>query len=234
MLHAILLNKAGRNISTKEVHWRDLFRASEDSLTSTIIGSLLYLPAKLFWQILNRSNYGGYSFSLSTKIEMVQFWPHWRDTNNCIIEPDVFIRTSEFDFIIEAKRFDDNQQYASQWQNELLAYHNEFGDENRKVIFLAIGGINNENIEEFNIHSMLATIIKCRWFRLLNEVKSVILNVEKNRYESYDDSIMRILKDIVSGFGVHGYSTGTWFKDQDFSKLLPISFHPIPLKKLSK
>ncbi|MDB5250655.1 MAG: hypothetical protein JWQ40_5049 [Segetibacter sp.] len=226
MLQAILLNKAGRNISTKEVHWRELFRASEDSLTSTVIGTLLYLPSPLFWQILNRSCYGQVCFQVSSKIETVSFWPRWRDTNDSLIEPDVFIRTSEFDLIIEAKRFDDKQQYEGQWLKELSAYFNDFSEDNKKVFFIAMGGIYNENIEEFQVNSKRAVVIKCRWFRLLNEIKLQLATLENKEYSNYDDSAKRILKDIISGFGIHGYSTGTWFGDQDFSKLIPISLNP--------
>ncbi len=57
MLHAILNNKAGKSIAGSEVHWRQLFTASEDSLTSTIFGYLFHLPIELFWQILNKACY---------------------------------------------------------------------------------------------------------------------------------------------------------------------------------
>lgn len=57
MLHLIYSNKAGRNFnSNPEVNWKALFKASEDSFTSSIFGLLLYLPAQQFWDIIVNSS----------------------------------------------------------------------------------------------------------------------------------------------------------------------------------
>jgi len=52
MLHLIYSDKAGRNFNSDPVvNCKALFKASEDSFTSSIFGLLLYLPAEKFWDI---------------------------------------------------------------------------------------------------------------------------------------------------------------------------------------
>jgi hypothetical protein len=227
MLHAILLNKAGRNLSNSEVHWRELFAASEDSLTSTIFGNLFHLPVELFWQILNNSCYSESLTTQNPKILSVDFWPHWSaedSYNTNFVEPDIFIRTTDFDLIIEAKRYDDNQQSTGQWKNEFQGYLNEYGKEEKKVILLAVGGISNEEPEDIIFHEKKMWVLKCRWMKILQEVKSIQAKLEKNQgYLNNVDSTLVILNDTILGFGIHGYATGSWIEDEDFSKLTPIS-----------
>ncbi|MFI5140284.1 MAG: hypothetical protein ACHQIM_20865, partial [Sphingobacteriales bacterium] len=128
MLQAINSNKAGRNISSTEVHWREIFKSSEDSLTSTIFGLLFYLPSELCWKIIRESCYE-FLIPFPSKVTVKEYWPSWNsvNTNNTnYIEPDLFIRTPEFDLIIEAKRYDYGQQYRAQWEGEIRAYFNEY------------------------------------------------------------------------------------------------------------
>jgi hypothetical protein len=227
MLHAILFNKAGRSLTSSEIHWRQLFSASEDSLTSTIFGNLLHLPIELFWQILNNSCYGELLAMQSSRILSVEFWPHWMaegSYNTNFIEPDIFIRTSDFDLIIEAKRFDYNQQSLSQWKNEFQGYINEYGDEQKKVVLLAIGGIENELPETISIQDKNIRVVKSRWMKVLNEIKNVESKLEKaNNCLNNIDSTLVILHDTILGFGIHGYATGKWFEDENFSKLIHIN-----------
>jgi len=227
MIQAILSNKVGRSFNNSEINWRQLFKASEDSLTSTIFENLLHLPIELFWQILNNSCYHNEGLVKGNpKIIEVQFWPKWKatDSTNCrFIEPDVFIRTIDFDLIIEAKKYDDNQQYEEQWKNELQGYRNEYENDEKEVIFLAIGGIRAEEVETIMIKDKTFSIIKCRWAKLLQEVKYTLKALEKsNGYLSNVDAIIRVLNHIIEGFGIHGYMTGKWFENEDFSKLTPI------------
>lgn len=227
MLHAILFNKAGKSLANREMDWRQFFTPSEDSLTSTIFGNLLHLPVELFWQILNKSCYGDGLTNQNSRILSVEFWPHWTPTysnNTNFIEPDIFIRTTHFDLIIEAKRFDYNKQSSQQWENEFQGYLNDYGNDQKEVIFLALGGISNEEPEIIKLKDRNMRVIKCRWIRLLNEVKNVQMKLEKiQNHISNIDSTIIIINDIVMGFGIHGYATGKWLEDEDFSKICQIN-----------
>lgn len=228
MLHAILSNKAGRNIDSKEVHWRELFTTSEDSLTSTIIGGLLHLPVELFWQILNNACLGHLTTGLASRIISVDFWPHWtaeNSENTNFVEPDVFIRTSDFDLIIEAKRFDYSQQSFAQWKNEFQGYINEYEDRPRRIILLAIGGLTDYLSEQqIEIAGAHMSIVKCKWSSILSEVKSSVDRLEnaKGVLNNIDASII-ILNDIIRGFDLHGYVAGTWLEDWNFKPYLEIN-----------
>ena len=134
MIQAILSNKAGRNFLSNQFYWKDLFSASEDSLTSTLFGTLLYLPRELFWRILRGAIYECGIEGLESEIVHIEFWPHWitsNSTNKIYIEPDLFIRTSNYDLIIEAKRYDFDQQNKFQWENQFKEYLNQYGYEKK-------------------------------------------------------------------------------------------------------
>jgi hypothetical protein len=235
MLQAILFNKAGRNITSNEVHWRQLFTTSEDSLTSTILGTLFYLPVELVWHILNRSCSAEDAVSGCPRITSVEFWPHWDSghTGNAnFVEPDVFIRTRDIDLIIEAKRH--GQQSPGQWRNQLQAYLNEYERDNKKVLLIALDGISNELPETIDVDGKNFQVLKCRWIGILNEIKSVARELENGKgLLNYNDSILNILNDLILGFGIHGYATGAWFEEVDFNKLRSINLGPAQLLTFS-
>jgi hypothetical protein len=221
MLQAILLNKAGRSISSNEVHWRQLFSASEDSLTSTIFGILFYLPKNLFWQVLLNACYNSPISNINNIIERIEYWPRWNaknSTNSSFIEPDIFIRTQDFDLIVEAKRYDLNQQNKFQWENEFIGYLNHYYDADKNIYLLAVGGINDEQVEVLEIGSKKCFVIKCRWGRILLEVKRLKKEIEKNENNfNYTDSLLAIIQDLIIGFRIHGYATGEWFEDTELN-----------------
>ncbi|PWK76462.1 hypothetical protein LX99_03328 [Mucilaginibacter oryzae] len=238
MLQAISLNKAGRNITSDEIHWKKLFRTSEDSLTSTIFGLLLYLPNELFWDILLKSCYGNDIPNYSYRITDYSFWPRWdplntRNTN--LVEPDLFIKTLDFDIIIEVKRYDQGLQDAEQWISEYKAYLNEFGDFNRDVYLIAVGGINDDKTETIILNEApyldkKIKVIKCRWSRLLKTVKDFHYKFDKNQLMlSAHSSVFNILNDLLLGFRIHGFYTGEWFEKTDFGELSGIRDESIHL-----
>jgi len=212
MLHAIRNNKAGRNFQDA-VNWRALFGASEDSLTSSVFGHLFYLPTNLFWQVLLQSVH---EFKLPPedglpKIISYEFWPRWDatdTTNSYTVEPDIFVRTSAFDLIIEAKRNDYGQQYQKQWENQVQAYLNEYGQEQRRVMLLAVGGINNGDERPTSLPVLDKTIrvYKCRWRNLLCAIRDT-----QHKLPTGSEHIGNVMKDLIASFALHGYATNDWF-----------------------
>lgn len=223
MLHAILNRKLGRSIDSQEVHWSALFKASEDSLTSTIFGSLLHLPANLFWQVLKGAAYTNELNQVDENLETIEFWPHWnaeKSENKNFVEPDVFFRTKNFDIIIEAKKHDDKQQDSAQWLNELNAYTSEYTEAKRQVILLAIGGIHNTDSEiKTSSDGVQCAVVKCRWVRVLDQVKQLRDAYERRDLSVSEATIHRISKDLINGFAIHGYYTGDWFEHQGFQSM---------------
>ena len=111
------------------------------------------------------------------------FWNSEHTTNSNRVEPDVFFRFKELDVIIEAKRYDDHQQSSSQWENEVQGYLNEYKDDNKDVILIALGGINTEAVEWIEKEKKIIYVCKCRWTDILRTIKSRIKD-SKNQTET--------------------------------------------------
>lgn len=112
MLNAILNSKSGRLNAADEqsIRWRDLFRGSEDLVTSTIFERLSYLPALTAWSLLAVAAGGQLTAYRMADLAEMEFWPFW-DADDRVrgVEPDVFIRIELGDpgrsvqIIVEAK-----------------------------------------------------------------------------------------------------------------------------------
>jgi hypothetical protein len=194
---------------------RELYKANEDSLTATIFERLRYLPKELMHQILTGALYQTIPNLDFTKIESIEFWPSWsaENTKNVrIVEPDIFIRTTTQDIIIEAKRYDEKQQSSEQWQNEITAYYNVYQEDAKELVFIALGGLHTTEASELIIGKFHYTIYKCDWKRLLKSIKDIKFQIEKNSfYLDSNNIILHILNDLVMCFGLYGFSTAEWF-----------------------
>ncbi|NIG56793.1 hypothetical protein [Chitinophaga sp. Cy-1792] len=211
MLNLIKSGKSGRNfqvIEQIEINLKKFFKKSEDSLTSSIFERLLYLPPKIFWEILTKSIADKELYHLEAQLINVEFWPRW-DFENGYKEADVFLRFKHFDLIIEAKRNDDEfTQYEYQWISEAEAYIKEYGNE-KPCYLLAIGGINKLDTQTKNIttSSGQMKVFKLRWSGIIYEIKTKIREIEAAKEDTYNP-VMNILRDLLGWFEVHGFNSG--------------------------
>lgn len=166
----------------------------EDVKTSSIIGNLLHLPTSIFWQILlNASDEndaeGNMLPALSAGEDILdfEFWPYWTLENK--VEPDVFIRFTNFDLIIELKVHDYNSQKPGQWNREFAAYYKRYPYENKPVYLIAISGKTNKTMNN---------VFQCSWQSLLEAVLDA-----KETTEGKDCFIDRIFDDILMAFSIH-------------------------------
>jgi len=193
----------------------------EDTKTSSIIGDLLHLPAELLWELLRNSCTDKSSMPIYCgEIEEFEFWPHWNGEgsyNKLLVEPDVFIRFEAFDLIIEAKRDDEKGQYKEQWENEFISYFNNYPDDDRKVIMIAIGGSKDMNKLDLAIKSPEDTIVqvfKCNWLSVLIEVSNLLEEMRTIKYRDTNRSALnRILQDIIRGFNIHNLYYLKWLNE---------------------
>ena len=179
----------------------------------------------MFQHILEKALYEPIPGLDLTKIEDVEYWPNWSangTSNNSYVQPDIFIRTSNSDIIIESKRYDNRQKREGQWENQVIAYHTEYGEEQKELIYIALGGLNSEKTETV-LNSLYPTkIYKCKWQRILDEVREVLYRMESSfSLTSNHAAIHNILNDIILSFGMYGYSTAEWF--EKFIKPIRIS-----------
>lgn len=207
----------------------------EDSLTAVVFTHLLHLPTELFWQILRNACYSDQLPKIAGEPTQVDPWPIWDATGSDNINrvvPDLFMRFAEFDLIIEAKRWDEGMQDPAQWQRELVAYANEYGERNRPVRLIALGGIHGTEDEEIQhrwhpdsgraasseSHLLVCPVHMCRWEGVLSQCQRQLRQWEsRSRPDSQILASMRILHDLIDLIGWHGFATGRWFADFNFS-----------------
>ena len=211
MINAILKNKVDRNY----------FKQNEDSLTALIFEKLNYLPFEIFEYIIKKSVLGDLPNVDFSTIEEIIYWPHWNSentNNNNYVEPDLLIRLAKYDILIEAKRYDSNQQYSSQWRNEIIAYHNEYGN-NKELIFIGLGGINSYKNEQLLINENKITIYKCKWISILKNTELIKEKLELS--SSFFNPIpptINILNDLIIVFRLYGYSSSFWFEKFNYEQ----------------
>ena len=191
----------------------------EDSLTSSVFGMLLFLPEDLFWKVLRKSTFNDDLPLNCGRILSYKFWPKWNSENTVnkkYVEPDIFIEFENFDVVIEAKRWDHNQQYRKQWLDQYQSYKNEYQpiDEevnvSKKLLYFAVGGIRNKNKELLKDDVF---VYKFRWEKILNalmELEKVLLNSRDFLITS--EPIIRIIESLKIAFELHGFFTGLWLE----------------------
>jgi len=212
MINAIINNKVDRQY----------FKTNEDSLTSFVFEKLSYLPNELFEYLIRHSvNDEIPEFDFKSFRE-ITYWPHWdsdRTTNKKFVEPDIFIRFEKYDLLIEAKRYDENQQYSSQWKNEIIAYQNEYKGDNKKLIFIALGGINNFQTEFIQIDNFEQKIYKCKWSSILNNIRMLKKQIEpSSNLLNTSFTVNNIFNDLILIFQLYGYSIADWFETFEYEK----------------
>jgi len=207
-------------------------RTREDSLTASVLSNLLHLPFEVYWRMLRNACHTGGLPDNPGEPEVIEFWPHWnasRTTNERYVEPDVFLRFRNFDLIIEAKRWDYNQQDFRQWERELGAYATEYNRERKEVRLLALGGIHGQDDAEVTFTwtpdpgdgtldddriEVACPVHMCQWSRILHQCKVMERELQKSPYPtSQDRAHLRILADLIRFFAVHGFQVGTWYED---------------------
>ena len=192
------------------LHHKSHIELIEDEKTSLIIGTLMHLPTALMLKILFNAveDKDGKLSARKNKKERLQkmpeFWPHWYaegSLNHHYVEPDVFMSFKSFDLIIEAKRNDDKtSQYSGQLNNELIAYENEYGKENKEYYLIALGG-NADDIKSVD-ENRRDKILRCAWNDLLCSIE------REKRVTRKHNAIYRILSDCNNAFAVFGHATG--------------------------
>ena len=190
-------------------------RLCEDSLTASVIGTMQYLPAETFWRILKDALlFDKLPYSAGDILD-IQFWPNWDAKgidSRVRVEPDVFIRFHEVDLILEAKRYDANQQSEDQLSVQLRSYEKMYNEENKKLYYVQLGGLHAMTDEpDFIIGNKEIPICKTDWSRLLAEV-----NKEQEKIKAANFSVLspsqRILLDVISAFNIHQYYKINWLE----------------------
>lgn len=188
---------------------------NEDSKTSAVFENLMLLPDNVIWHLLRQSCFSNDVMPVySGKLLSYYFWPHWDRAgtdNTNYVEPDLFLEFELFDVIIEAKYSDYGGQYQHQWQQEITAYHNEYGDE-KPFVFIAVGGNQSIVAETISVKGEKVKIYKCNWL-------SILMDVNKYQKELVSVSVpdmnvsatLRLLDNIILAFNINRVYNIDWF-----------------------
>lgn len=194
----------------------------EDSLTASVFTHLLHLPSEYFWQILRDACQSNSLPNEAGEPRFIDYWPRWdpRGTdNNTYVEPDLFIRFSHFDLIIEAKFSDEGGQEPEQWKRELTAYTNRYGRDNVPVIFIALGGVWRKYDTQLPFRTGFCPVHMCRWSMVLLECQRLERRLEREKKSHPSSRLsadLRILQDLIVLFTAHKFVPLRWFADFDF------------------
>lgn len=210
MIQALLHNKLKDSFSDPH------FKPSEDSLTSSVIGLLLYLPDDVFWQLLRGSC--GIQSTLPESIGeilSVNFWEKMEADgkhNSNYVEPDVWIECQDYDIIIEAKKYDSCGQYEDQWAKEIVSFNRTFKDYDKQLIFIALGG--NSSLQDcfMEVNGKPHIIYTSSWYNLLYEVDKYQQYLQTDNLSKETKGYMRLLSDTISIFAKHGYLSINWLE----------------------
>ena len=182
---------------------------NEDFKTSSSIGLLKYLPDDVFWNIM-RNSCIGLNTNEFGKILSFNFWSHTDPTdttNDSFVEPDVWIETENFDVLIEAKVADGAGQYEQQWKNEIQSILNEQSnnDYQKPIVLIALGGNENLQPDTVLLKDEDFPVFKSSWHNLILSV------VRERDLSDTNDSICRLLEDVIELFARQGIMKMEWF-----------------------
>jgi hypothetical protein len=214
----------------------------EDSLTAAVFSHLLHLPSEYFWRILRKACPSPKFPPYPGEPICIHAWPNWNASgtkNTDRVIPDLVIEFRPFDLIIEAKRWDVPMQDKDQWNNELIAYTNEYGMKKHEVRMIALGGIHSyadEPLEHLwpskdasghdngkGSHTFKCPVHMCQWSTVLLECQRLKRELEEANTinpSSQTYAHIRILNDLRLFFEAHGYPALKWFEDFDFKSNL--------------
>lgn len=214
-MQKVLIHNKSADGSAGRAH----FKTNEDSLTASVFQLLAYLPKDILWEAImltlkkDRDKFP--TFSQPQQLVNQEFWPKWnpeKTDNKSFVEPDVFLEFEHLDLIVEAKRFDFRQQKREQWEAELTAYENEFGQKkDKKLVLWALGGINtfaSEEVKSKGGSGKSYWVVKSTWTSLLHAVRSILKSFENGPPNEH-----RLLSDICEAMGFHGFFVGTWLSE---------------------
>lgn len=218
MLHALLHNKL------KDSFVDPHFKPSEDSFTSSVIGLMQYLPDTVFWQLL-RGSCGTVS-ALPEDVGEILFINFWKKMlpdgkhNSVYIEPDVWIECEKYDIIIEAKKYDDSdRQDREQWEKEIISFNKTFSENDKELIFIALGGNTSLQDRELTINDKLYTIYTSSWYKLLHEIDRYKQSFQFADPTRETKGYLRLLNDLIAVFAKHNHFSMNWLSSMAHKRI---------------
>jgi hypothetical protein len=204
VLNAIIHGKAGRinfDHDASSVSWRQLYQNREDLLTAAFFSRFTYLSGLLQHRLLKQWLGGVGDF---TTFEGIDYWPRYElneyDDRN-FVEPDLLIRFSDCDLLVEVKPPQGGNQYIEQWKLEIEGYYaQELAD--KPLYFLAIGRVGNIvdelDITQYKNDKDFQKAAAIEWQTIASQLRKLSLSGELDAQDS------RIVKDMGNALSLYG------------------------------
>lgn len=210
MLNALLKGNAG----TAQVEiaagtsLREVFRRTEDLLTSTVFERLSYLSGATAWEVMRRTFAPDLGAFRVAELEEVEFWPRYGDETGHAdsVLPDAVLFFTVGDparqVVVNVECKTAGGQYARQWERQILAAAKE--TEADRLVFAALGGLGRNHARDaLELRAQLsseaqeaAEIVSAGWGELARAVAEV---------EPRHGGEERALGDIAEALALYGY-----------------------------
>jgi phage terminase large subunit-like protein len=254
MLKAILHGKAGRvsDGTNHSVSWSRLFNTREDLLTSTFFERFAYLSASVqttliqhWFQTVRSATNTSCLLSNLGDFEGIDYWPQYplvNDASRSFVEPDLLLRFSQVNILIEVKPPAGGDQYEQQWRNEIIGFTESSEEPDKAFYFLAIG--RNHKIDFEACSARFLTLFQ-PWLHGMAAVEwqfvaDKLVHLRQHDVELYNQQDLRILDDMIQALKLYGLITSEFTWATLLSYNLPkltlnqprLSQHSLPSQKL--
>ncbi|MGB0893368.1 MAG: hypothetical protein ACPGUD_03100 [Parashewanella sp.] len=247
MLKAILHGKSGRinGEDNQPVSWSNLFKTREDLLTSTFFERFAYLSINLQKQILT-SFFSSPETLFRNAIQgltelgdfiSIDYWPHFslQDENRKFVEPDLILKFTHADILIEVKPPAGGYQNEQQWRTEINGYIECNENTKKALYFLALGQTSKitsstvrQDIIKKSKYELLLGVAAIEWQFIADRL--VELTTLDNNVCSIQD--IRILNDMLDALKLYGIRTSKFTWDKLLNSKLP-KLKPLDQYKLA-
>ena len=197
MLTAIISGKAGRiqfDAGETRVSWREVFRRSEDLLTSVFFSRLRYLSEASLTRVM--ALLVGRDAGLGSLVK-IEFWPHLTGTQGrSWVEPDVLMRFENALVMIEVKPPFGGGQYLDQWKAQIHALAQEFAQNSddfpTRVHFVGLGRntstVSDSTYTHFDRQGFFdLTLHACEWIVLTVALSGLRVDATPSDLAVFDD-----------------------------------------------
>lgn len=207
MLRAIDSNKAGRvEIDSQSFRWREIFKRSEDLLTSVFFSRVPYLTDDSCCYLMSLL-IGEEKITALSHLTGIEFWPSITGLEDRTrVEPDVLLWFNNIVVMVEVKPPFGGHQYLQQWKAQIKALEVDTSDRGvtlEKVYFVPLGGNGNWTDDDIKFALTAASKINvsihpCEWENIQDGIYE--LKEKANRQDK------AVIDDWVRAFGLFGMS----------------------------
>ncbi|WP_406731801.1 hypothetical protein RJD39_08680 [Vibrio scophthalmi] len=247
MLKAILHGKAGRIEHNKDesVSWSSLFKAREDLLTSTVFERFAYLSDAVQIHLVHHwfSACSGIALAELGEFESISYWPrfeHQHEQGSNQVEPDLILKFSHCNILVEVKPPEGGDQYFEQWHKEIESFLQADVEAEKPLYFLAIGRIEKRQakvwadklLPKFEPLKGMAAI---EWREVAELIMDLVYEDHLAEKSHLNKQERRVLDDILAGLSLYGLQVSPFKWSQFKPDMFPrLSLHHPLLQPVSK